>query len=299
MMPLRRDLLTVLLGGACALGLVTACGGTASPRADATADTSAPATTNPASAPSPTRYPSGTQTISLDVKGTTRTALLVVPDDLSHPAPLVFAFHGHGGSGQNFERKMGIEKLWPQAIVVYPNGVVGHKGKTDPDGTQTGWQSVAGEQGDSDLAFYDALLASLRAKLPVDRDRIYLMGHSNGSAFVSLLLNQRGGPIAATANLSGQPGKYLATDPVRSMFMAMGQNDPIVPYANQRKSVPLAEAKIGADPAKATVDGYLRTEPGRGHLELAVYDYPGGHEPPPEIPPLIVAFFQRHTLSGG
>ena len=72
-----------------------------------------------------------------------------------------------------------------------------------------------------------------------------------------------------------------------------------MPYDNQRKSVPLAEAKLGVDPSKTTVDGYLRTEQGRGSLELAVYDYPGGHEPPPEVPPLIVAFFQRHTLSGG
>jgi polyhydroxybutyrate depolymerase len=247
----------------------------------------------------PERRHRGSQTISVDVKGTTRTALLVVPADLSHPAPLVLAFHGHGGTGRNFDKKMNVEGLWPQAIVVYPDGVVGHKGRTDPEGKETGWQNAPGENGDSDLAFYDALLASLRAKLPVDRDRIYLMGHSNGSGFVSLLLNERGGPIAATANSSGQPGRYLDTDPVRSMFMSMGQSDPIVPYANQRKSVPLAEAKIGADPSTATVDGYLRTEKGRGHLELAVYDYPGGHEPPTGLPPLIVAFFQRHTLSGG
>ena len=217
----------------------------------------------------------------------------------SQPSPLVFAFHGHGGTGKNFDRKMDIEGKWPQAIVVYPDGLVGHKGKTDPNGTKPGWQTLPGETGDEDLAFYDALFATLHAQLPVDDDRIYAVGHSNGSAFVSLLLNQRGNAIAATANLSGQPGKYLETDPVRSMFMSMGKTDPIVPYDNQRKSVPLAERKIGADPSTAAVDGYLTTEKGRGNLVLEVYDHPDGHEVPDAVPPLVVAFFQQHTLTGG
>lgn len=125
------------------------------------------------------------------------------------------------------------------------------------------------------------------------------MGHSNGSGFVSLLLNVRGGPVTATANMSGQPGGYLKTDPARSMFLSMGQNDPLVAYANQQRSVPLAEKLIGADPSTAHVDGYLRTETGRGNLELAIYDYPGGHEPPAEMPALIVSFFMRHNLSDG
>jgi polyhydroxybutyrate depolymerase len=194
---------------------------------------------------------------------------------------------------------MDFERLWPEAIVVYPDGVTGRPGRTDPDGLRTGWQLRPGEAGDADLAFYDALLTDLRSHTPVDADRIYLMGHSNGSGFVSLLLNIRGAQVAATANSSGQPGPYLRTDPARSMFMSMGRNDPLVPYANQVRSVPLAEQKIGADPSTARVDGHLRTERGRGGLELAVYDHPGGHEPPAELPPLIVAFFRRHSLSAG
>ena len=78
------------------------------------------------------------------------------------PAPLVFVFHGHGGTGANIERKFRIETLWPDAIVVYPNGLVGHKGKTDPAGVKTGWQTRAGEAGDRDLAFYDTMLTTLR-----------------------------------------------------------------------------------------------------------------------------------------
>ena len=229
-----------------------------------------------------------------------RTAVMVVPEASSRPAPLVFAFHGHGGTGAGMARTSNIEGVWPDAIVVYPDGLVGHKGKTDPEGVRPGWQTGVGESEDRDLALYDTMLTTLQSKLPVDADRVYLMGHSNGSAFVSLLLNRRGDAIAATANLSAQPSaRLLASDPERSMFMAMGKDDPVVPYDNQKRSIPLAEQKLGADPNRATVTGYLRSEPGRGGLELATYVYPGGHAVPPEVPQLVVDFFRRHTLSGG
>jgi polyhydroxybutyrate depolymerase len=122
------------------------------------------------------------------------------------------------------------------------------------------------------------------------------MGHSNGSAFTSLLLNQRGNTIAATATLSAQPGPaLLATDPVRSMFMGMGEADPLVPFEQQQRSIPLVEAKLSIDPTTATTDGYLRSAYGPNNIELDTYVHPGGHDVPAEVPPLVVAFFQRHT----
>ena len=51
--------------------------------------------------------------------------------------------------------------------------------------------------------------------------------------------------------------------------------------------------------AHASVDGYLRSERGPRNLELETYVHPGGHDVPPEVPKLVVEFFQRHTLSGG
>jgi hypothetical protein len=83
------------------------------------------------------------------------------------------------------------------------------------------------------------------------------------------------------------------------MFMAMGERDPIVPYENQRRSIPVAERKLGVDTAHATVDGYLRSERAPGNIELETYVYPGGHEPPPAVPGLVVDFFRRHSLADG
>ena len=81
--------------------------------------------------------------------------------------------------------------------------------------------------------------------------------------------------------------------------MSMGEQDPVVPYDNQKRSIPTAEAKLGVDSASATVDGYLRTETAPGNLELATYVHPGGHEVPDAVPSLVVAFFQRHSLTDG
>src|SRR4051812_34799732 len=143
----------------------------------------------PASSPATTatdpNYSPGRHEISFDVNGVTRTAVLVVPTDVSHPAPLVFAFHGHGGNGAMFDRRMDIDGLWPEAVVIYPDGLPGHKGITDPEGTQPGWQVRPGDEGDRDLAFFDVMLSTLRAKLPVDDNRVFAMGHSNGSGFTA------------------------------------------------------------------------------------------------------------------
>jgi len=276
---------------------VSASGATAVPSATTgTLPTSgATPTTAPAASGMP-RFEAGTHPISIDVGGTKRTAVAVVPADLTKPVPLVFAFHGHGGSGANFAKKIDVEGKWPEAVVLYPDGLVGHQGKTDPEGVKPGWQTLPGEDGDRDLQFYDALFAAVHAQLPVDDSRIFVMGHSNGSAFTSLLLNVRGDTIAATANLSAQPGGFLRTDPVRSMFMSMGKKDPIVPYENQVKSIPLAQEHLGVDTANPVVDGFLRIERGPNDVELDTYVHPDGHEVPEAVPALVVAFFQRHHL---
>lgn len=305
----------VAIAGLALLAVASAagCGSGGGPRAapippsPASSTTIAPPAGSPAApssaattAVAPAAYAPGRHVVSFDINGVKRVAVVVIPTAVSKPAPLVFVFHGHGGTGANIERRFDIEGLWPAAIVVYPNGLVGHMGKTDPQGVKSGWQTDLGESDDRDLAFYDGMLASLKSKLAVDTNRVYAMGHSNGSGFVSLLLNQRGSGVAATANLSSQPSaRLLAGDPTRSMFMAMGITDPIVPYANQKRAVPLAEHKLGVDPQRATVKGFLRSETGPNGFELDVYTYPGGHNPPAEVPKLVVQFFQRHTLGAG
>jgi polyhydroxybutyrate depolymerase len=276
-----------------ALGLLAACSSTTSTVSPA------PVTSSTAGNSATLKAESGSHQYSFTVDGVTRTAIVVFPGS-AKPAPVVFVFHGHGGSAATAQRRFAVDKLWPDAIVVYPQGLAGHKGETDPTGVKSGWQNIEGEAGDRDIHFFDAVLAQLRATGRVDDQRISVMGHSNGAAFAALLWHERGADLAAIATMSSQPRPLdIATDPARSMFMSMGRTDPIVPFANQQRAIRPAERRLGIDPSKSSVSGDLRVEHGRENTELDIYQYAGGHEPPAAVPGLIVAFLQRHTLASG
>src|SRR4051812_1317347 len=82
------------------------------------------------------------------VDGVKREALVYLPSDTSKPAPLVFVFHGHGGSSNQAARSFRIHELWPEAIVVYPQGLHTPGRLTDPNGEKNGWQAQIGDQND-------------------------------------------------------------------------------------------------------------------------------------------------------
>src|SRR4029079_10010630 len=91
------------------------------------------------------------------IDGTTREALVHIPAaSAPKPYPLVFAFHGHGGSMQNAATMFDYHHVWPEALVVYMQGLNTPGRLTDPEGKKPGWQSAAGFQGDRDLKFFDA-----------------------------------------------------------------------------------------------------------------------------------------------
>ena len=97
------------------------------------------------------------------VDGVVREALVCVPATAgTNASAVVFAFHGHGGSMNNAARMFGYHTLWPEAIVVYMQGLNTPGRLTDPEGKRPGWQKDAGDQGDRDLRFFDAVLASLQ-----------------------------------------------------------------------------------------------------------------------------------------
>ena len=66
----------------------------------------------------------------------------------SEPPPLVFGFHGHGGNMRNASRSFRLHELWPEAVVVYMQGLNTPGKLTDPEGKKAGWQSTIGDQND-------------------------------------------------------------------------------------------------------------------------------------------------------
>lgn len=266
--------------------------------------TSAPATGSPAATAPPGTSPAGgsheaipaaRRVLTPTVDGLERRAIVRVPAiPAGASAPLVFVFHGHGGSGTTAERQYPVPDLWPEAIVVYPDGLPGHEGVTDPEGVKPGWQSRPGELGDRDLHLFDALLADLTATLPVDPDQVVVMGHSNGAQFSAVVWNQRGDALAAVAMSSAPAGRNLEGAPAVPLFLSMGRSDPVAPFAAQEAGIARAQAVLGVDAGAGTTVGNLITYPGPDGMELAVDVHDGGHELPDEVLPEIVSFLQRH-----
>lgn len=233
--------------------------------------------------------------MSWTVKGIEREAIVFTPDSppKTGGSPLVFAFHGHGGTMRAVARKWKYQAAWPEAIVVYPQGLP-TAGVRDPEGKRPGWQRLPGELEDRDLKFFDAALAGLRKKYTVDDNRIYVTGFSNGGAFTYLLWDQRPDTFAAVAPCGSLPKEQQRLATPKPAFIVSGEKDPRVNIEEQRKAIERIR-KIDS----ATADG---KPVGNGHISydsetgtpVETFIHPGAHVVPPRAPRLIVDFFKSH-----
>jgi SAM-dependent methyltransferase len=79
---------------------------------------------------------------------------------MMHPnlAPLFFAFHGHGGNMRQADRSFSYQAQWPEAVIVYPQGLPTPGQLTDPEGKRNGWRTLADDSFDiavSQMAMMD------------------------------------------------------------------------------------------------------------------------------------------------
>jgi polyhydroxybutyrate depolymerase len=225
-----------------------------------------------------------------------RRALVHVPKSADIPeagAPLVFVFHGHGGNPRNVARGFAIHQHWPEAVVVYPEGLPTPGLLTDPEGKKPGWQMTAGVEGDRDLAFFDAMLASLTKKHRIDANRIYSTGHSNGGGFTYLLWQVRHERLAAVAPSAAGIRNARDLKPLPAMHLA-GEKDPLVRYAVQERVMEaIREANGCRKEGKPWAERCTIYESERGS-PVVTYIHPGGHEFISDSAKLIVRFFKEH-----
>src|SRR6185436_19049015 len=188
------------------------------------------------------------QKMDWTIDGVSREALVFAPAKEGAGAPpLVFGFHGHGGSMQQASRSFPIHELWPEAVVVYPQGLPTPGKLTDPEGKRSGWQFAAGESGDRDFKLVDAILATLKEKYKVDEKRVYCTGHSNGGAFTYLLWVSRPDVFAAVAP-SAAPAPRNAKDAKPCpVFHVAGEKDQLVKFDWQQKSWTAVRAVNGCE----------------------------------------------------
>jgi polyhydroxybutyrate depolymerase len=236
----------------------------------------------------------GFERMSFTVDGVPRTALVYVPTNATTAStPVVFVFHGHGGSAENAVRSFGINQQWPEAISVYMQGLPTPGQLTDPDGVRAGWQAATGDQGDRDLKFFDAVLARLKRNYNVNTNRVYCTGHSNGGGFTYLLWLARPNVFAAVAP-SAAAAKY-ATQLVPKPAMIMGgENDPLVKFAWQKLTMEAVRRMNVCAAAGESWDKQCTIYPSKNGTPLVTFIYPGGHEFNSTAPALIVKFFKQH-----
>lgn len=235
------------------------------------------------------------------IDGVTRQALVWIPkSDSNHAAPLVFAFHGHGGSMGSAARGFAYHKLWPEAVVVYMQGLPTPGELTDPEGKLSGWNSNPDDPDNRDLKFFDAVYASLQSQ--VDSNRVYCTGHSNGGGFTYCLWSARGKLFAAVAPSAAVAGRSVRGLMPKPALHVAGTNDQLVEYAWQEQTMKKIRklngcAETGVPWASAgDLTGTLYPSPsGTPFISLT---YPGGHQLPKETAALIVRFFNETALKG-
>lgn len=232
--------------------------------------------------------------VTWQVEGVTREAL-VHASESTDAAPLVFVFHGHGGQMGGVARNFHIHQLWPEAVVVYPQGVP-TPGKYDPAGKQSGWQGATGRRGDRDLKFFDVMLATMKEKHHIDESRVYATGHSNGGGFTYLLWAARPNVFAAIAPSAVSNVTIDKAQPLPVMHIT-GQSDKVVPFSDQEST--MAEVRrinhCAPDGQPWAEDCLLYSSETKTPFVSFVYS--GGHQFSTEAPALIVRFFKEHARS--
>lgn len=247
--------------------------------------------------------------------------------DDQHPAPLVIVLHGAGLVGQQYLDEAGWADKASEAgfIVVAPDAVPSRPGHDpnfwlNPRVWNSGQQPIGSPRREvDDLIFFRALLDDIASRWPVDPDRVYVVGHSNGGAMALRLAVEMSDRFAAAASVAGLC--WLADpkpSPPRPLLFIGGTEDPILPLEGgesvlpfQRRITPavvdslseLARRSMGCDDARRSVmaDGVsaVRWEGNSGAEVSAVLLEGHGHSWPGADPfgPTHLMGPDRHRLN--
>ena len=277
----------------------------------------------------------GTNAHSVRVGEEARTFLLHIPPTRARRLgrsvryPLVIVLHGSGANGETVRHMSAFDSLADAAhfVVAYPNGTGG------PFNLRSDWNAGAccGPAADrkiDDVAFAKALIDSLSASLPIDRNRVYVAGFSDGGRMAYHIACTLGAQVAAVAVVAGSVVD-AGCRPSRAVPLVAfhGTSDLDVPYNDSSLATPHVPPVLAAQHLPpsiqfwSTVNGckglkerrlaphVLLSQFDRCAADLALYTidgglhaWPGGasdgKEPTREIAATTVAwrFFVMHPL---
>lgn len=149
----------------------------------------------------------------------------------NEPLPLIIALHGSGSTGSLLARDTGLTELAENAgyMVAYPNGTgLTIDARTWNSGKCCGYAQM--HQVD-DIGFIRALVNKLVAERLADKDRVYVVGLSNGGMLAYRLAAEAPDLFKAVAVVAG-----VMDVPAETIKKAMpvmhvhGTEDPLLPY---------------------------------------------------------------------
>ena len=159
----------------------------------------------------------------------TRSYLLHVPKQLTHPAPLVIVMHGYTGSADSIMSYSGMNEVADEEgfVVVYPQGTIDSEGNAF---FNVGYEFHADASVD-DLQFIRDLVAHLQDELTLNPDKVFAAGMSNGADMSYLLACQASDIFRAVAPIAGVMMKetFDTCSPSRPLpiFEVHGTNDEV------------------------------------------------------------------------
>jgi polyhydroxybutyrate depolymerase len=166
---------------------------------------------------------------SIESGGIKRCYWLNLPETApaSRSMALVFSLHGFSSNprGQRSYSRWDQVAAEHGAAVVYPQG----------SGFPLRWNALPGAYPGSpdDVAFFKNLLAELEAALPIDPERVYVTGLSNGGAMTLRLLCEAGELIRAAGTVAAPVTTSIAeceTGRVVPLIAFHGTADPVVDF---------------------------------------------------------------------
>jgi polyhydroxybutyrate depolymerase len=185
--------------------------------------------------------------IEIEVGGQPRECLLHLPERSAVALPLVVMFHGMGGNAEWAAEETG----WSQHAdregfaVVYPEGLTAKPAKsakylTNPPFWHDGSKGDSDRDGQqADLRFVAALLDSIIERFPVDGERVFATGFSNGGGMTFAVAAHMAERFAAIAPVAGHCWieRPRPSRPVPTIYM-VGDVDPLIPLAGGRVRSP-------------------------------------------------------------
>jgi len=155
--------------------------------------------------------------------------------------PLVVAVHGFSCSGAFFAENSGWHHVAEERgfLLCYPTAypfrrnTAGSGPFSGPICPTPAWNSSAQKDpaGPDDVAFFREMVEMICADYPVDRERIYVTGHSNGGAMTQMLMREAADVFAAFAPVGAMDGRGGQVTPIpadgllRPIWFTMGEYD--------------------------------------------------------------------------